>query len=78
MKKISFIIILALGLMACEKDESGPVVDRELANGKTEKVENQPEISPEEITGTTDPGIDAINDPVEPGKETKGKSEGNN
>ena len=79
MKKISFIIVLALGLMACEKIESGPAIEREESNSGIEMVSETPNMFPEELPGLAEPGNDAINNPENPETgTTKGVGKGEN
>lgn len=78
MKRISFIIVLAVGLMACEKSEIGSAIERQPANTSTEVVEEPVNSNQEEISVSADTGTDAMENPEKGSKETKGKSEGEN
>jgi hypothetical protein len=79
MKKISFIIVLALGLMACEKIESGPAIEREESNSGTEMVSETTNESADVLPGMFQSGSDAIDNIEKPGAgTTKGDGKGEN
>jgi hypothetical protein len=79
MKKISFIIVLALGLIACEKTENGPAIEREDSKSGTEVLLETANAFPEELPVLPESGNDAIENPEKPGAgTTKGDGKGEN